>query len=737
MFRGYVRSVSSLGSPGVIYVGRMFANAAAERLFAADASARAECQAVLDAVRVDARPREALIAGRPMVFFPIYDVTDRANVFAGLAGTIHDLPRLLHDIGKDLPLFGEILRQIPSAILTARGNGQLDYVSARWYELTGTNPNGHRSPEDALSSAMTRDDFRLFSIAWTNAVARGSEFTFPVRFSTPQGRRTFELSARPIRQVPSGSIVKWTATVTDIETRTRENATLSKLKRHFEILAQLGGIVARARTLDDIVLGLSGLLEIESGERWFALLRHPKNAVVTQCNLSGAEQDAIEASIRAESAAVVTTITAANVSATHLIAAPIAAADSGEMLGFLGFVRDEPVFSDEDRALVAEVASRAALAVLRIMSTERDRELASMLQRSMLPLALPYAPGIRIDVAYEPAEREALVGGDWYDAFELPDGLIAIAIGDVAGHGFDAAVVMNQVRQTMRAAAYEDSRPAEILERANRVVNAQMHSMVTAFFGVLDPLTLTLTCASAGHLPPVFVDPAGNTRYVEASGTPLGVTEQLVSTTAIEELSAGGALVLYTDGVVEDERDFLRGERELLSVLSDWARNGFVSRASQLQSRLRTGDHRDDAAMFVLRFPHVDEFEILLPATRYNAQRLRLAARRFMAGSPFEEDRAFDAVLAIGEAVNNAVEHAYSGPDGFVQLVLKRESDRVIAEVRDAGTWQDREHYDRVHGLEIIEKLVDKVDIGTGASGTSVRMQIAYAASRAYQLASS
>ncbi|MGH7716719.1 MAG: ATP-binding SpoIIE family protein phosphatase, partial [Vulcanimicrobiaceae bacterium] len=544
----------------------------------------------------------------------------------------------------------------------------------------------------------------------------------------------YELRVRPI-YLENQTIVKWIGTLTDVEEARRAASELAVLKHHFEVLAEAGGVFGTAQTIYEIAAGLIRLSNLKRAERWFAALRDLRGAIV-RCNLEECEHDTVQAAIGQKREAIAFVNAGEASTPTSFVVAPVVPLQSDEVYGYVGFSRDGDDVAEDDRTLVTELAARAAIAVGRILTNRRDQELAQMLQRSMLPLALPYLPGIRLDVAYEPAEREALVGGDWYDAFELPDGLIAVAIGDVAGHGFGAAVVMNQTRQTIRAAAFDNPDPASALARANRIINAQMQPMVTAFFGVLDPLTLTFRYASAGHLPPVHVNEDGECRYLEIDGTPLGVVDNLLARTFTEELAPGGALVLFTDGVVEDQRDLLRGERALFDMISAWAKAGFGARAAQIQSALRIGDHRDDAAMFILRFPHVDDFEIRLPATPYNAQRLRHAARRFASGSPFEEDRASDVVLAVGEAVNNAIKHAYAGSEGYVTLLLKRESDVMIAEIRDEGVWREPEIYDRMHGLGIIEKIVDKLEIKKSEAGTVVRMHVAYTSRRVRELVS-
>jgi anti-sigma regulatory factor (Ser/Thr protein kinase)/PAS domain-containing protein len=733
VYSSYVRNIANLRDPAIVHAARLMPNAVAKALFVADPSARQACDDAVDAVLESGEAQTCDVGGKKMVFFPVFNDERVMNIVVGCVGSLENIPRLLHELGRGLPHFSELLNQMPTAVLTARPNGQIDYLSRRWYEVIGI-PSTRHQPEDAIFSSMLPDDYRDFSVAWTTGIGTAAEFVLAMRLQTPKGPRAFELRVVPVRRA-GRAITKWVGSLTDVEAARIATNELTRLAHRFEILAAAGSVIASAQTIDEVADGLTQLSNVDAGERWFIELRD-LDVEISRGDLAKRHAASIEQALNRKNGVVSFIVSERLFENVLYVAAPVVVNETSESYGYIGFAREdarEP--TEEDLILVSELGARAALAVERVLVSRRDQELAQMLQRSMLPLALPYSPGIRLDVAYEAAEYEALVGGDWYDAFELPDERIAIAIGDVAGHGFDSAIVMNQVRQSMRTAAYEDPDPYRVLQRANRTVNIQMQPMVTAFFGVLDPLTLRLTFASAGHLPPIFVDESGRTRTLRCEGTPLGIGEDVTATTMVEELAPGGALVLYTDGIVEDERDPIRGEQALRQVLSDWAKLGFVARASQLQSLLRTGDHRDDAAMFILRFPHADELDVRAPATPKNAQRLRHAARRFVAGSAFEEGRAYDAVLAIGEALNNAVVHAYAEDGGFVHLLMKRDSRGVIAEVRDEGSWLERKPYDRMHGLGIIETLAERVDIATGGRGTAVRMQLAYAEPRLYQVA--
>ncbi len=118
-------------------------------------------------------------------------------------------------------------------------------------------------------------------------------------------------------------------------------------------------------------------------------------------------------------------------------------------------------------------------------------------------------PDIRFSESYSAASESQRVGGDFYDAFELPDGRVALAIGDVTGHGLAAAVIMGEIRQALRAASFESAEPSAILDRASRLLVASGRTVfVTAIFGVLDPLSGRFAYATAGHPPPLLHDGA-------------------------------------------------------------------------------------------------------------------------------------------------------------------------------------------------------------------------------------
>ena len=208
-------------------------------------------------------------------------------------------------------------------------------------------------------------------------------------------------------------------------------------------------------------------------------------------------------------------------------------------------------FTHDDIELLQLVADRAGLAV-RARLSRLDRAATVALQRSLLPARPPSVPGLDVAARYVPG-AEIGVGGDWYDLFVLPSGLIGIAIGDVAGSGLRAAVVMGRIRSALRAYALETADPADVLTRLDRKVQLfEPGAMATALYAVLDPATGRLTMSSAGHLPPLVAPWAGRLRRMTIPpDLPLGAYPGAARRNTDGRLPTDACLFLYTDGLVE------------------------------------------------------------------------------------------------------------------------------------------------------------------------------------------
>jgi len=243
---------------------------------------------------------------------------------------------------------------------------------------------------------------------------------------------------------------------------------------------------------------------------------------------------------------------------------------------------------------------------------ENEKRIADALQEAFEQKSLPSLSGVGLHAAYVPASSEARVGGDWYDAFELPDKRMLFSIGDVAGHGLEAAVVMNRGRQAIVSAALGEDDPAAVLARANRVLMLQDSRMATAICGFLDPRSREIVYATAGHPAPVLARPGAGADFLPHAGLPLGLIEDPVYVAFRARAEPGSLLVLYTDGVLEYERDLAAGQARLLEAVAKAM--GSEDPAREIQRHVFKGSApTDDVAILAISFAHVPGDGELLP----------------------------------------------------------------------------------------------------------------------------
>jgi serine phosphatase RsbU (regulator of sigma subunit) len=214
---------------------------------------------------------------------------------------------------------------------------------------------------------------------------------------------------------------------------------------------------------------------------------------------------------------------------------------------------------------------------------------------------LPDVRGFAFSAIYEAGKAEALVGGDWYDAFPLVDGRIVVSIGDVAGSGLSAAVTMASVRQAIRGAAHAKADPSGMLDAADRALDDPERRFVTAFVGVIDPATSTITYQCAGHPPPLVRIPDGSVAELESGGPPLGLRAGGDASTRTANLPAGSLLALYTDGLIESTHDILEGQARLRAALADGTVAGAENPAQLLHDLMLVDGSRDDVAILTVK----------------------------------------------------------------------------------------------------------------------------------------
>jgi serine phosphatase RsbU (regulator of sigma subunit) len=209
------------------------------------------------------------------------------------------------------------------------------------------------------------------------------------------------------------------------------------------------------------------------------------------------------------------------------------------------------VLLERVRKLLA--AERTALAVHSMIARE-DRQAAIALHRSLLPDGLPRVPGLGLSARYVTGSGN--VGGDWYDVFVLPDGKVGIVVGDVAGSGLPAAVIMGRMRSSLRSYVLQASDPATALGLLDRKIQYfEADAMATVLYGVYAPGTGELTVSCAGHMPPVLVVPTADRVSAELlpvhPDLPIGVADAPERRALTITVPRGGLLCCYTDGLVE------------------------------------------------------------------------------------------------------------------------------------------------------------------------------------------
>jgi anti-anti-sigma factor len=284
-----------------------------------------------------------------------------------------------------------------------------------------------------------------------------------------------------------------------------------------------------------------------------------------------------------------------------LMGAPLLS--GGTVIGVLHVgTLDGRVFTSQDSDLLQLAADRAALAV-RALSAQLDREAASALQRSLVPSALPRVRGLEMAGRYVPGSGN--VGGDWYDVFALPSGHVYAVIGDVAGSGLQAAVIMGRIRSALRAYALESTDPAQVLSRLNRKLrHFEPDAMATVLCAVLSPALDEVRISSAGHLPPIVAVPGQPAAVAAVAGdTLLGLAETGPRQLTTLSFPPGTLLGLYTDGLVERRGEPLDdGIARLRAALP--AGEPEAAAAGAMAAMAGPAPHHDDVALLLLRRPY-------------------------------------------------------------------------------------------------------------------------------------
>jgi sigma-B regulation protein RsbU (phosphoserine phosphatase) len=273
--------------------------------------------------------------------------------------------------------------------------------------------------------------------------------------------------------------------------------------------------------------------------------------------------------------------------------------ENGAVTGMRGTTQD---VTEQRRAAAAVSAAHQEL-LCQQMALDEEHRLKETLQRAVLPASLPVGAEFRLAARYLPADQPAMVGGDWYDAFYLPDDTLALTVGDVVGHDLEAAATMGQMRNALRAYAFADGPPADILERLNRLAHGlDDGGLATAAFGLLDVRARTFRWAGAGHPPPIVIGPDG-ARFMPPPtvGMMLGADPGATFVDVTVPVRPGELLVLYSDGLIERRNSDLDADFAALLMAADGLAGSSPEEACvALVERLVPDGHEDDVCLLVL-----------------------------------------------------------------------------------------------------------------------------------------
>lgn len=267
------------------------------------------------------------------------------------------------------------------------------------------------------------------------------------------------------------------------------------------------------------------------------------------------------------------------------------------------FTEEQEFDSDQCRFLRA-VAQQGSLAFARARLFERERTAAASLSQGLLPRRLPTVAGIELAARSRTDVGEHSVGGDWYDALVMPDGELALVVGDVMGHGVTAASAMGQMRAALRALALTDPDPAAVLGGLDRLVERDdAVEMLTVVYALVDPLHGTVRVGDAGHLPLIRIPEVGAVELVDAGAgtTPIGVTEP--RSTQSVRLWPGDVVIAFTDGLIESRtRSLEEGFAQLLRCLEEQRGVPLEQLLDAVVRRMQIDGAADDQTVLALRW---------------------------------------------------------------------------------------------------------------------------------------
>ncbi|MFF7352740.1 MULTISPECIES: SpoIIE family protein phosphatase [Streptomyces] len=402
-----------------------------------------------------------------------------------------------------------------------------------------------------------------------------------------------------------------------------------------------------------------------------------------------------------------------------LVTAPIQA--RGEVLGMVNFWRSkrEP-FDHEELSLAEELVARAAVSIDNARRYTREHALAVTLQRSLLPRTLPEQSALDVGYRYLPAQSG--VSGDWFDVIPLPGSRVALAVGDVVGHGLHAAATMGRLRTAVHNFSTLDLPPDELLSHLDDLVGRiDQHETcpetageivgATCLYAIYDPVTRRCVMARAGHLAPALIHPDGSVTFPDVpAGPPLGLGGMPFQTAELD-LPEGSQLVLYTDGLIEDRtRDLDVGMELLRRALAGHPERTPEESCQAALDALLPERPVDDVALLIARTralpaDQVADWDVPRDPAAVSGMRAAVSGRLEQWGL---SELGFGMELVLSELITNAIR--YGSDPIHVRLIHDR---TLICEVADASSTSPHLRYAATtdeggRGLFLVSQLAER-----------------------------
>jgi PAS domain S-box-containing protein len=608
----------------------------------------------------EAAARNALSAGKPVVepdlavgagedvrrwsfsWFPSQDADGEITGVVLIAADITERRNSEEALRRSEERYRSLVQAGAQVVWVTTPTGKIAEDSPEWRSITG------QTVDEYLGSgwldAIHPEDRERVEHEWLDCVDTGKVFEGRYRVRTKSGSyRHYDVRAVPIER--DGKIVEWVGASSDVtgqreaeEMRGRLTEQLSAAALRTVRLQQATSMLAEAITVEQVVEVMTEVGRSAIGaERSAVAMLDPERLRLRTVNPAGLPDtpgspagempldlpSVMTSAILARRPLLIESPDAlrkifegdanADLFLKHTderswVGLPLLA--SGAPLGALRFSFTRPRrIADEERVFLEALAGQCALALERASMFEREHTTAETLQRSLLPDRLPTVPGIILEASYLPVTRNMEIGGDWYDAFRLPDGKLAVAAGDVMGKGLTAAAGMGRVRNALRALALTDPRPAAVLAGLDRLfIATELEEQVTTVaYLVLDPASGEGMAGSAGHLPLLLLSTDEPPRLDKAAaGTPLGWASPRQQYGF--RLPPGNTAVLYSDGLVENRKRGLdSGLDELVAVAAEAPAAAVEDPAMLLDylvDRMLTGyEQDDDVTVLVVHSP--------------------------------------------------------------------------------------------------------------------------------------